>query len=489
MSRRAAGIPLEPGPAPERRSSPIHGRSQRRAPDRHPRLRPGRVVAAWLALVVPLAAGCATTAVDDRALERSRLVARPDTGQVQPHRPSPRAVEEAAAVAAVARADPPSTEPAPAPPAPGEVAAAPDPAPAPASPPPVVNRPPERPDRSATGPGGTTEPQAAESTAVHPADFPDPFVLRANGAWWAFSTQIGLASVPMMRSTDLLRWEVAGDGDALAGVPAWADWGHSWAPSVLARPSTFVLYYTTRHRATGLQCISRAVALLPQGPYDDDSTGPLVCQTRRGGSIDPSPFVDADGTPWLLWKSEGTLLGEPTRIWVQALSDDGLRRVGNPVQLLERAMPWEEPIIEGPSMALIGGRHHLFYSGNRWETARYAVGHALCETVTGPCRRTSSGPVLHSRPGEAGPGGQEVLHVDGHGPLLVHHAWDPAAVGYPHGARRLHLSELHADGDVVRAGGPWRGEARADLVADVTGPRTRSDGGLFGRAGAARTHN
>ena len=82
-------------------------------------------------------------------------------------------------------------------------------------------------------------------------------------------------------------------------------------------------------------------------------------------------------------------------------------------------------------MVLVDGRHHLFYSGNRWETSGYAVGHAVCASVTGPCRRTSEAPVLRSRSGEAGPGGQEVLRVDGHGPVLVHHAWDPGAVGLP----------------------------------------------------------
>lgn len=434
---------------------------------------------------MPVAAGCGSDPVEEVALERSPLVARPTVGDGS--RPTVRAVDGHAGRADVAApvlvAEAAAPEPADEPPA--VPVAEPDPAP----PPPGVNRPPDRPDRSAPGRRGTPEPAAADSTAVHPRDFPDPFVLRANGAWWAFATQSGLASVPVMRSTDLLRWEVAGDRDALGRLPSWAEWGHQWAPSVLARSSTFVLYYTTRHRETGLQCISRAVALLPQGPYEDDSTGPLVCQKRRGGSIDPSPFVDADGAPWLLWKSEGTLLGEPTRIWVQRLSADGRRRIKTPVQLLERALPWEEPIIEGPSMALIDGRHHLFYSGNRWETAAYAVGHAVCDSVTGPCRRTSGRPVLQTRPGEAGPGGQEVLHVDGHGHLLVHHAWDPTAVGYPDGARRLHLSELHFDGDAVRAGGPWRGRARADLVADVTAPRNRSADGSIGLGGMRPGHH
>ena len=41
----------------------------------------------------------------------------------------------------------------------------------------------------------------------------------------------------------------------------------------------------------------------------------FVCQT--GGSIDPSPFVDETGQPWLLWKSEATRPAPPT-IWSQA---------------------------------------------------------------------------------------------------------------------------------------------------------------------------
>ena len=441
------------------------------------------MVVAWVAVVVPLAAGCGAGPEDDRALGRSRLVVRPDRLDAPPSAAA-RQPGSAVLVAEAAAATEPPPEAAP---APSTAPAGPDPEPAGTPAAPVVNPPPDRPDRTAPAPRGPPPPRAAESTAVHDADFPDPYVLRANGAWWGFSTQVGLTSVPVMRSTDLLRWEPV--GDALQGLPRWAEWGHSWAPAVLPRVSGHVLYYTTRHRDTGLQCISRAVSLLPQGPYIDDSAGPFICQTRRGGSIDPSPFVDADGRPWLLWKSEGTLLGEPTRIWVQQLSSDGLQRIGRATQLLERSLPWEHPIIEGPSMARIGGRYHLFYSGNRWETAGYAVGHAICDSVTGPCRRTSGAPVLQSRPGEAGPGGQEVVEVQGYGPLLVHHAWDPAAVGYPDGARRLHVSELRVDGDTARAGRPWRGEARGDLVSDVTGPRSRSGDPTPRLIGTRPTHH
>jgi beta-xylosidase len=51
--------------------------------------------------------------------------------------------------------------------------------------------------------------------------------------------------------------------------------------------------------------ISVATSASPDGPFVDRSTGPLVCQTHLGGSIDPAPFVDEGCSRWLVWKSNG----------------------------------------------------------------------------------------------------------------------------------------------------------------------------------------
>ena len=71
---------------------------------------------------------------------------------------------------------------------------------------------------------------------------------------------------------------------------------------------TTFFYYTARHLASGFQCISRAIADRPEGPYVDTSTRPFVCQVAGSeslcGSIDPSPFVDTNGKSYLLWKSD-----------------------------------------------------------------------------------------------------------------------------------------------------------------------------------------
>lgn len=325
--------------------------------------------------------------------------------------------------------------------------------PPPASPPaPVVKQPPPRPNRSSDAatrperpPGLGPGPAAPSTTVRYPQDFPDPFVFRAGAFWYAVSTQRGLTTVPVIRSADLVHWEDR--GNALASLPSWSRFGATWAPSVLPVAGGFVLYYTTADASTGLQCLSQAFSPLPDGPYVDVSTEPFLCQTERGGSIDASPFRDEHGRPWLTWKSEGTLEGEPTRLWSQPLTDDGRSLAGGPTEVLRTAEAWEGPIIEAPSMVFEAGAYHLFYSGNRWETAAYGVGHARCATPAGPCARTAREPVLRPHASEAGPGGGEVFR-DLDGSLkLAYHAWDPLQVGYPDGFRTLRLGAVVLAGD------------------------------------------
>jgi len=44
-------------------------------------------------------------------------------------------------------------------------------------------------------------------------------------------------------------------------------------------------------------------------------------------------------------------------------------------------------VLENPAMIHKGGHYHLFYSGFRWQTAKYANGHAICDTPFGPAPR------------------------------------------------------------------------------------------------------
>lgn len=269
-------------------------------------------------------------------------------------------------------------------------------------------------------------------------DFPDPYVLRAGYDYFAFATN-SLANVPLLHSTDLRDWKPA--GDALPSLGSWAAPGHTWAPAVLWRWPLYVLFYTARDRASGRQCIGRAVSVVPQGPYVDANRSPILCQVARGGSIDASPLVDDDNRPYLYWKSEGVAGREPTRIWGAPLSGDGLSLAGPGRELLRNDRPWEGPIVEAPAMVREGGRYVLLYSGNRWESSRYAVGWASCSGPRGPCRKAAD-PLLASSTDAAGPGGQEVFRDTAGGLRLAYHAWSAPRIGYPHGIRTLRLQRL-----------------------------------------------
>src|SRR5436305_83944 len=146
---------------------------------------------------------------------------------------------------------------------------------------------------------------AATATLAYGGDFPDPFVFVNGGRYYAYSTQVFTSgrwtNVPVMTSTNLTSWSAI--TDALPTLPGWARSGNTWAPAVVARSGRYLLYYTTTEGSSGRQCISVATATTPTGPYHDSSTGPLVCQRTLGGSIDPYPFVDANGSLYLLWKS------------------------------------------------------------------------------------------------------------------------------------------------------------------------------------------
>jgi beta-xylosidase len=289
--------------------------------------------------------------------------------------------------------------------------------------------------------------QPAPSLPVGPVfarDFPDPFVEWTGDEYHAMSTTSGLFLVPHLDAPDLLDW--SGPGELLAETPSWAVPYSTWAPALLAVGDRQVLYFTAQVRDTSIHCISAAVSETIDGPYRDDRDEPLLCPRSSGGAIDPSPFIDRDGSRWLLWKNDGIALRQQSAIWSQRLSDDGLELVGDPVKLIGTDQAWEYPHVEAPSMARIDGTYWLLYSGNWWNDAAYGIGLARCDSPTGPCVKPFDGPVVGSEPGAQGPGGAEFF-VDSSGRLLVaYHAW-LGVPGYP-GHRALFIARVDITGAV-----------------------------------------
>jgi beta-xylosidase len=206
-----------------------------------------------------------------------------------------------------------------------------------------------------------------------------------------------------------------------------------WAPSVAKVRRRYVMAYAVRvSRNPDKRCIALAVSGRAGGPYRNVRSRPIVCSGDTHGAIDPEVFVSRARRVYLLWKTSGIKDRKPTRLWSRRMNGagTGFRRGSRPHELLQTRARWEGHVIENPAMIRYAGRNYLFYSGNSYTTRRYATGYAICATPTGPCRRPTRRPLLHSGRGIAGPGGAAPL-VDRHGRLrLGYAAWDAGHVGY-----------------------------------------------------------
>jgi len=302
---------------------------------------------------------------------------------------------------------------------------------------------------------------------IYDGDFADPTALAAGSTlyFYASSSQPSRydhgANVPVIALSRGEGFSGHFVGDAMPKVPTWSVSGYQWGPDVWARPDgTYVMYYSTPATVplgclakppasgcvktvqgwTNAECVSRATATNPTGPFVDNSTSAFICPTNEGGAIDPSVFVDSTGTPWLLWKSDGDCCDEPTYIYSQQLSPDGLSTVGPANRLLGATQPWEDHLVEAPAMIEDHDHFWLFYSGSLWGHKTYGIGIARCASVVGPCTKPLDHSWVSSHAdgvSDQGPGGEE-FYQTGSIVWMVHHGLAPGQTGNS-AQRRLYV--------------------------------------------------
>jgi ribosomal protein L24E len=319
-------------------------------------------------------------------------------------------------------------------------------------------------------------------------NFPDPSVIRVGDRYIAYGTSTGGAYLPAMTSTDLRTWiarpayrHAADGGDRFFNdaLPTPASWSPDrnvegrlkkevWAPGVAQIGGRFVAFYSARATLDRDRfCLSVATSADPLGPFEDRTTEPVWCDADPNGSIDPQPFVDTDGTPYLLWKSEGVPGSTPTRIWSRPLDATGTAFAPGtaPTELLRTSQAWEGAVIENPSMVRADGQLLLFYSGNEHRSAAYATGYAECAGPLGPCTKSATNPILASFDDRLGPGGPSAF-VDRDGQLqLAYHWWNAPYTDYPaypqcqqqntcttQGQRRMAVEAVHRTPSGLRIG-------------------------------------
>ena len=214
-------------------------------------------------------------------------------------------------------------------------------------------------------------------------NFPDPFVLKFNGFYYAYAT--GDAgdgrAIAAMSSPDLVHWEW--HGGLLDPLPD-TDLCDYWAPEVIYHNGTFYLYYAVTPRGTIAHHLRVAIAEHPLGPFHDSG---IDLTPNELFAIDPHPFRDDDGT-WYLFYARDWLEGPRagTGIVVDRMVDF-TRLAGRPRRVLrpfaewqlfekQRAEKWglDWYTVEAPFAVKRRHRYVCFYSGGRWEHPGYGVG-------------------------------------------------------------------------------------------------------------------
>lgn len=256
-------------------------------------------------------------------------------------------------------------------------------------------------------------------------NFPDPDLLFHEGTYYAYATNHNLKNVQYAKSTDLVTWDVSNQ-DAFPKLPKWVIANLTWAPEVTPWPDgSFRLYFTARNAEFPKQCIGVATSDSPEGPFEAQGEGMLVCPESLGGAIDAYVYLE-DSRPYLVWKNDGNCCGIQTDLFIQELAPDGLSLVSEPVSLLTTSESWEGILVEAPTLVKKDGKYHLFYSANDYYSEYYAIGHAQSDSLFGPYEKTP-GPFLSTSKLEGkviGPGGQDVIQDQSGNWRIFFHGWN-----------------------------------------------------------------
>ncbi len=247
------------------------------------------------------------------------------------------------------------------------------------------------------------------------------------GYFYLFATSDSISTYGFLswRSKDLVNWQSMG----AAFTPEAESWGKRayWAPEVIyyqtdeekskGESGKYYMFYTAANdsvtgSATKSESIGLAIANEPQGPYTQwtgtDSNGrvhelkdrfllpelfPANSTPRKFGRIiDPSPFLDDDGTLYLYI----TVVGDGNKIWGMKMKDiftpdystavllaESNKVTPGGAQINERSSGGNN-VNEGQFVVKHNGKYYLTFSPNGYRFPTYSVNQAISDNPLGP---------------------------------------------------------------------------------------------------------
>ena len=284
----------------------------------------------------------------------------------------------------------------------------------------------------------------------------DPTVVTVDGRYYMAGTQsAGPQGFTVMESEDLVHWKPsasAGRPQLSPGPDVYGTKGF-WAPQFVNVGDKVYMFYTANEQvacAVADSIAGRYHAFVPKDAGNEAMTPAPIDPSC--GNIDPFLFRDRDGRYYLYH----VRFDNGNYIWVGEYDIENGKIVESTLQPTIRVdSDWEHtrsyesvPIMEGPTVVMIGDTYYLFYSANHFMSKDYAVGYATAPSPTGPWTKCPDNPVISSQvTGEPGCGHGDIF-VDRDGNLRyvfhVHNSDDEVS---PRRTRIVTLKVLPPDAD------------------------------------------
>ncbi len=271
---------------------------------------------------------------------------------------------------------------------------------------------------------------------VYPRSFPDPFILKFRGEYFAYCTDFWRDGkvFGILHSRNLVDWtEIGGAMNRLE-----TDAPFYWAPEVTYADGKFYLYYSVGNET--LMEIRVAVSNRPDGGFVD--CGKRL--TTEDFAIDAHVFTDTGGERYFFYATDFL---DHSHIGTGTVVDkmiDWQTLAGNPRPVTRAKYDWQiyDPnrrekggvrwhTVEGAFVLKRKGIYYEMFSGGNWQNVTYGVSFAITDDISRDeeWAQFSDGekvlPILRTVPDLAvGPGHNSVIRgLNNREFFCVYHRW------------------------------------------------------------------
>ncbi len=205
------------------------------------------------------------------------------------------------------------------------------------------------------------------------ADYSDPDVIRVGEEYWMTASSFtATPGLPILRSRDLVNWELVNHALRQVPHPSYAAVRPGcgvWAPAIRHHAGKFWIFFPMPDEG-----IYVTTAVDPLGVWDE----PWLLQAAKGW-IDPCPFWDDDGQAYLFHAFANSRSGKRDRLHVRPMSPDGRRLLGEGSEIVYAP---HHPYLEGPKLHKRDGWYYVMAPGGGVPTGWQVAFRSRC--ITGP---------------------------------------------------------------------------------------------------------